>query len=151
MKSTQAFGLRRSASTTGWHSSWQSVGLEDVGDFLGFRVRDRLDFSFFAQQFLFVVLCVAARRQKAAKAHRDRACRDFGESRYHHEVRRRDGARRSGRQRKGNSQPVGHADYNVADQFTSGEMRFRMRSLRHWCPPCAAGGSTVRRSAAPEF
>ena len=63
---------------------------------------------------------LAARRQVAAQAHRDRARDDFGQPGGHDEPARRDGARDAGGQRERDRQAVGHPQDEVADRLRPG-------------------------------
>ena len=100
----------------------------------GFFVRDFLDLALLAQALAGIVLGVALGGQVPAQSHGDGAGRDLGQSGDDHQAAVVDGAGNSGGQREGHSQPVGHSNDHVADNFAGREVTFNVRCLRHELP-----------------
>ena len=88
-------------------------------------------FPNFALAFGCVVLGIGFCGEITAQSHRDRACRNFGESSGDDD---RGGGHRSGEsrgEREGNGEPVRHSDYDVAHGCGSCEVALNMFDGRH--------------------
>jgi len=72
------------------------LGLKYVHDLPGFRIWDRFDFSFLAQEFLLGALGITAGGKKPAEAHSNGTSGDFGEAGNNNQVSGRDGTVESG-------------------------------------------------------
>src|SRR6185312_10903542 len=106
------------------------VVLEDEADFRLFLLRDLFDLAFFASALLLVMLRIAACRQVASQSHGNGAGGNFSQASNHNQAGVLYRSRKPGSQGKGNSEAVGHADYNIAHRIAGGEMRFRMQNSR---------------------
>ena len=106
----------------------EPIGLKDVRNLLGFRIWDSFDFSVLAEDFLLVVLGITAGSKKPTKAHGNGTGGDFGEVGNNNHMRGRDGTGKSCSQCKRNGKTVGHANDNVAYEFTAGEVKFGVGS-----------------------
>ena len=127
MKSTHAWGLLFSASSTGDALDPIHPILLEYFVYLFLFVRGPLDdLALFPKPFARIVLRVAAGRKKSAQPHRNRAGGDLCHPSQHDQVRRAHRSREACRQRKRHRQPVGHADNHVPDQRAGLKMAFNM-------------------------
>ena len=74
---------------------------------------------------------VASGSEIPAEAHGNGAGCDFRQASNHDDVSLLHGARQAGGQREGNSEAVGHANHNVTDKISSGEVFFNVLCARH--------------------
>ena len=110
--------------------------MKDLCDLAHFFFRNLFHLALLALALFRVVLSIALSGQITAKTHRDRTGSYLCETRCNDDARTVNRTRQSGRQRKGNSQSVGHANDNVAHGFARGKVSFDVTCLWH-CVSCA--------------
>ncbi len=91
------------------------VLLEDLINLFFFIPRALYNFTLLADALTGVVLCIPLSGEEASEPHGNRSGGDLGQPGEHHQMRRADRARESGRKGKGNRQAVGHANHDIAD------------------------------------